>query len=59
MKGHDLPPTVNQQFIASNRSALDLVEVIDRLRLPKDFGTALILEFAARDSVTSERIQPA
>jgi len=36
-----------------------LVEVIDRLRLPKDFGTALILEFAARDSVTSERIQPA
>ncbi|MET3972256.1 hypothetical protein ABID62_008360 [Bradyrhizobium sp. S3.9.1] len=59
IKGHDLPPTVSQQLIASNRSAVDLVEVIDRLCVSKDLGTALIFEFAARDSVTGERIQPA
>jgi hypothetical protein len=57
MKGHDLPPAVGQQFIASNCSALDLEEVFDRFSLSKDFDAAPIFKFAAEHSVTSERIQ--
>jgi hypothetical protein len=58
MKGHDLPPTVSQQFIASNGSAPDLIKVLGRLRFSKDFGTAPIFEFAAGDSVAGKLIQP-
>jgi hypothetical protein len=57
MKGHDLPATVSQQFIASNRPALDLVKILDRLRLSEDLGATPIFEFTAKHSVPGERVQ--
>ena len=48
MESADLAAAIGEELVAANRAVNDLVDIIGRLRLPKDLRAPFVFEFAQR-----------